>query len=167
MTTFDLDTVLLFLLALARTSAWVAAAPLLNAKGMAGVGRTALGIGLAMFVAAQAASTGPPPDDIAAFFAVAVSQVAIGIILGWSTGLALATFQSAGTLIDLSGGFSMSSLFDPSTGAQQGAISRLFGLLFLALFYATDAHLVVVGGFLRSFDALPPNELPPIPTFDD
>lgn len=160
MVTFDLQTVLVFILALARTTAWVAAAPVFSSTGMAAVGRLALGIALAMFIAPQAVAAGPPPDDVVAFFMVAASQVAIGVILGWTTGLALAAFQSAGSLVDLTGGFAISSLFDPTTGTQQGVMSRLFGLLFLALFFATNAHLVVVGGFVRSFDAIPPNELP-------
>lgn len=160
MVTFELDTVLVFVLALARTTAFVAAAPVMISKGMSAVGRIALGTALAIFVAAQVVTSAPPPDDVVAFFVVAVGQVTVGLLLGWVTGLALGVFQSAGALVDVAGGFSIASLLDPATGTSEGPMARLFGVVFLALFYGTNAHLVVVGGFLRSFEAIPPNELP-------
>ena len=157
---FDAAAVTIFVLALARTSAWVVASPLFSANGIAGVGRLAFALALA-FAATPIATAGPPPpDDLGAFVMVMVGQVLLGVILGWITGLALAVFQAAGAIIDLTSGFSVGALLDPSTGMQSAVMARLFTMAFLALFFATNAHLVVVGGFVRSFEASPVTEVP-------
>lgn len=156
----DTTDVMLFVLALARTSAWVTASPLFSTSGLAGVGRLAFAIALAMFAVPVSADVPPAPPGLLDFIIVAVGQVALGVLLGWVTGLALAIFQSAGSMIDLTSGFSVSTILDPANGAQTSIMARLFGLAFTALFFATGAHLMVVGGFVRSFQAVPVTTLP-------
>lgn len=157
---FETASVTLFVLALARTSAWVAASPLFSANGIAGVGRLAFALALGMAAVPVASAGPPPPDDLPTFVTVLLGQVALGLVLGWVTGLALAIFQAAGAMIDLSSGFSIGQLLDPATGAQNAVMARLFTMAFLALFFATNAHLVVVAGFVRSFEASPVTEVP-------
>lgn len=157
---FELSAVTVFVLSLARTSAWVASSPLFSANGIAGVGRLALAIGLAMASIPIGLAGPPPPTGLYLFVAVALGQVALGLMLGWITGLALAIFQSAGAIVDLTSGLSVSSLLDPSTGAQTAVVGRIFGLAFVALFFATNAHLAVVSGFIGTFEASPATTVP-------
>ena len=152
--------VTVFVLALARTSAWVFASPLFSTAGLASVGRLAFAISLAMLAVPVSAAAPAPPTELLAFVTVALGQVALGILLGWVTGLALAIFQSAGSVIDLTSGFSMAAILDPATGSQAAVMARIFGLAFAALFFATNAHLVVVRGFVRTFQATPVTEVP-------
>ncbi len=156
----DAAQVTVFVLTLARTSAWVASAPLFSANGIAGVGRLAFAIALALAATPIAATGPPPPGSLSGFLAVLVGQVTLGLALGWITGLALAIFQSAGSVIDLTSGFSVGVLLDPASGTQNAVMARLFGLAFVALFFATNAHLVVVGGFARTFRSSPATEMP-------
>jgi flagellar biosynthetic protein FliR len=151
--------VTIFVLALARTSAWVAASPLFGAFAIPGMARLALALALALFTAATVPAAAVP-TDLGTFVAILVGQLALGLILGWVSGLALAVFQGAGTLIDLSSGFAADAVLDPRTGTQNALMARMFGLVFLALFFATNAHLSVVGGFVRSFAAVPPGSMP-------
>lgn len=157
---FETAVVTSFVLALARTSAWVVATPLFSANGIAGVGRLAFALAMALAATPIAMAGPPPPDGLAAFATVLAGQLALGLVLGWITGLALAIFQGAGSIIDLASGFSIGQLLDPATGTQNSTIGRLFGIAFLALFFTTNAHLVVVGGFARSFYAAPVTEFP-------
>jgi len=156
---FDTASVTVFVLTLARTSAWVGASPLFSANGIAGVGRLAFAIALAL-LATPLSTASPPPESLAPFITVLAGQIAIGWVLGWITGLALAIFQSAGAIVDLTSGFSVSALLDPASGSQSAVMARLFSVAFLALFFATNAHLVVVGGFVRSFATTPATEVP-------
>lgn len=157
---FDVTAVTVFVLALARTSAWVAATPLFSTNGIAGVGRIAFAVALALAATPMGLAGPPPPESLPVFLGILVGQVALGLALGWITGLALAIFQSAGSIIDLTSGFSISALLDPITGAQTAVMARVFGVAFVALFFATNAHLVVAGGFLRTFRAAPATEMP-------
>ncbi|MDP9435000.1 MAG: flagellar biosynthetic protein FliR [Actinomycetota bacterium] len=152
-------TVSAFLLVLARTSSWVIAAPVLSAKGVAGPGRLALAVALALFVTPLVPAS-EVPTEAPAYIAAVLAQIAVGLVLGLLTQLLFAAFEVAGTLADLSGGFSFASILDPLTGQPAAAFSRLFTICFTAIFFATDVYAAVLGGFVRSFDVLPLEALP-------
>ena len=92
--TFDTTAVTVFVLALARTSAWVVASPLFSANGIAGVGRLAFALAMALAATPVALAGPPPPEGVAEFAAVVGGNIALGLVLGWITGLALAIFRA-------------------------------------------------------------------------
>ncbi len=150
---------LTFLLVLARTGSWVLTAPVFGSRGVAGVGRLAVAVALSLFLT-PLVQTGPLPADLAGFAAAALAQVGIGIALGFLTGLLFTAFEVAGSLADLSSGFSYAQILDPLSGQPAAAFSRLFAMAFSALLFATDAYQSVLSGFVGSFRALPLSHLP-------
>ena len=156
---FDLEMLYAFLLVLARTGAWVVAAPVLSAKGVSRIGRLAVAFALALFCAPLVPAS-QVPDEHAPFVVAAVAQVAVGLALGMLTQLLFSAFEVAGTLLDTSGGFSAASIVDPLSGQPAAAFSRLFNIAFGALFFVTGAYASVIGGFVRSFQAIPVDTLP-------
>jgi len=152
-------TISVFLLVLARTGAWVITAPVLSARGMSPIGRLAAAVALALFVTPLMADQRTPADLPGWTMAVG-GQVAIGLALGWLTNLLFVAFEVAGSLADLTGGFSFATIVDPLSGQPGAAMQRLFTLCFSAIFFVSDAYQVVVGGFVRSFSGLPLDHLP-------
>lgn len=148
-----------FLLVLTRTTAWVVTAPVISGRGVASPGRLAAAMALALFLT-PLVPLGEVPTELGPFATLAVAQAGVGLLLGFLTGLLFAAFEVAGTLVDLSGGFSFSSLVDPLTGQPAAAFSRLFSLCFGAVLFATDGYRVVIGGFVASFRVLPLDDLP-------
>jgi flagellar biosynthetic protein FliR len=69
--------------------------------------------------------------------------------------LVFAAMQAAGDLIDVFGGFSLAAAFDPLSQNMNSVHGKLFSMLAMMLLFATDAHLLVMGGLLRSFEAMP------------
>ena len=63
--------------------------------------------------------------------------------------------QAAGDLIDLFGGFQMAAAFDPLSRSSGAQFSRLYQMTALVLLFATDGYQIVLGGLVRTFDALP------------
>lgn len=157
--TIDLSVVAVFLLVLARTSAWVMTAPLFSSKGIAGTARLAMAIGLSLFLAPLATKVAPPTDPIA-FAGVALGQVLIGLGLGWITGLFFSVFEMAGSMIDASSGMAIASQLDPVSGNQNAVYARFTNVLFMTLLVVTNAHLTLVAGFVRSFSAVPADQFP-------
>jgi flagellar biosynthetic protein FliR len=147
-----------FVLALVRTSAWVMAAPVFSMRGISSVGRLALAIALAVFLAPLIPVTVPP--TAVDLLVLAVAQAAVGLVLGFGTGLLLHAFEAAGTAMDVSSGFAVASLIDPLNGAPSAIFSRFANLLFIVLLMATDAHHTLIEGFVRSFRALPLDRFP-------
>jgi len=152
-------TISAFMLVLARTSSWVVAAPVLSSRGMSSIGRLAVAVALALFVT-PLVPRDHIPNALPAYLAAAGAQVMIGLALGFLTNLLFTAFDVAGSLTDLAGGFSYAAIVDPLSGQPAALFSRLFTMCFSALFFVTDAHLTVVGGFVSSFQALPVDKLP-------
>ena len=150
----DAAPVLVFLLVLARTSAWVLVAPALRSDAGARVGRIALAVPLSFFLV-PLAPVGALPGGTLQVIALLGVQVVVGLAFGWLTALLFTAFEIAGGWVDFLSGFSLGALFDPVTGAQSAAFARLHGLLALALLLATPAFDAVLAGFAASFRALP------------
>ncbi len=118
-----------------------------------------LKVGLAAFISLIIAPTlAPLPDLPTASYAalwVMVQQVLIGIALGLSIRIVFAAFQVAGEFIGLQMGLSFASFFDPATGSNTAVLSRLLNIVAILMFLALNAHLLVLGVLVRTFDVLP------------
>jgi flagellar biosynthetic protein FliR len=158
--TFTVSTAWLngFLLALARASAWTVITPPFRTLAIPVRVRIALAVALSLAIAPQLA------PDVADFSATGlvtsvVAQVAVGLALGFVVMLLLAAVQAAGHIIDVLAGFGLASIYDPMSGAASSPFGRLYELLATVLLFAVNGHVVLVRGFLRSFEAIPATSL--------
>jgi flagellar biosynthetic protein FliR len=81
--------------------------------------------------------------------------VLVGAALGFLTRLVFSAVESAGSLLDVFGGFSLAAAYDPLETTNTSIFGRFYGLLCTTLIFATDAHLLIFQGFLHSFTAVP------------
>jgi flagellar biosynthesis protein FliR len=151
---FDTATISTFLLVLCRTSAWAVTAPLVGARAMSSIARLGLGISLAGLITPMVRDQ-PIPADIPGYVGAIVAQVLIGLALGFITGVLLSAIEMAGSLADLSSGFSFGSQIDPINNSQSAVFARLLNMTGLALLAATDGLSTIVAGFVRSFTTVP------------
>ncbi|WP_349899739.1 flagellar biosynthetic protein FliR [Parafrigoribacterium soli] len=84
-----------------------------------------------------------------------VLELVVGAVLGLLVMLVFAAIQSAGSLIDLFGGFSMAQGFDPLSMINGAQFTRLFQMTALALMFSSGAYQIIIGGLTRSFTAFP------------
>lgn len=113
-----------------------------------------LGVGLALAVSPRV-TEGYELMSTAGFFGALVLEILVGALLGFLVFLVFSAVQSAGTLIDLFGGFSMAQAFDPQSMVNGAQFTRLFQMAALALLFASDGYQLIIGGLARSFTALP------------
>ncbi len=151
---FDSATISTFLLVLCRTSAWAVTAPLVGARSISSIARLGLGIGLAGLLTPMVRNQ-PVPQDIPGYVAAVVAQVLIGLALGFITGVLLSAVEMAGSLADLSSGFSFGSQIDPISNNQSAVFSRMLNMTGLALLASTDGLSTIVAGFVRTFSTMP------------
>jgi flagellar biosynthetic protein FliR len=149
-----------FLLALARSSAWVMSMPLLGSRGVSAAGRLAVAIGLALFLAEPVARSAEMPTTALGLAAGALLQVGVGLLLGFLVSLAVSAFRVSGVLIDYMSGFGSSALFDPVSGNLSAVFARFTEAAFTLLLFVTPAWHGLVRGFLTSFEALPVGTAP-------
>jgi len=113
-----------------------------------------LAVGLAIVVSSRV-TPGYESLGTGEFFLALTMNVLIGALLGFLVMLCFTAIQAAGNLIDLSGGFQMSSAYDPNLGQQSSPFGRLFQMTALLILFVSDGYQLVLSGFVRSFDALP------------
>ncbi len=151
-----------FALVVARSFAWLVAAPVFGDRGVSNTGRIALALALGVFLTPMVGPTSSADLTLGPFLMLVVGQIVVGLLLGWVVGVLLAAFEMAGHHIDLISGFSVSMLFDPMSGSQSGVFTRFSRLMFVTLLFATGAYQTLIGGFVLSFRAVPLGSMPDI-----
>lgn len=143
-----------FLLALVRTTSWMAVSPPFNTRTIPRLVKLGIAAAISMALAPRM-----PVDQVTLetgpFLLLVLTQVVTGLILGFLTQLIFAAVGAAGQLIDILGGFTLSMAFDPMLNAQSSVFGRFYGLLATTLLFVTSGHLMLIKGFMTSFDAVP------------
>lgn len=121
-------------------------------------------IGLGVFITLIIAPTLPPMPDVGlgswhGLF-ILVQQLLIGIAIGFIMRIAFAAVEAAGEIIGLQMGLGFASFFDPQSAGQTLVLARFFNLLAVLVFLAVNAHLLVIGILVESFQSLPISHQP-------
>jgi flagellar biosynthesis protein FliR len=155
---FNLDAGMLVALLLisARIFAWSVVAPPIATAGLPVVVKTVLSVGLALAVLPTVKGQAPALDT-ASIIGDVVLQVMVGAGLGLVTRILFSAIEAAGSLLDVFGGFSLSAAYDPLSTTTTSIFGRFYGLLCTTLIFATNMHLLIFQGFLRTFQAVPLN----------
>ena len=116
-------------------------------------------IGLGIFVTLIVAPTLPPMPDVALGswhgLLVLVQQFLIGVAMGFIVRVVFAAFETAGEIIGLQMGLGFASFFDPQSAGQSLVLARFFNILATLVFLAVNAHLLMIGALVDSFQSLP------------
>lgn len=143
-----------FLLVMVRAVAWLVVAPPFSMRAIP----IQVKVGLATAIAAAVGpglATESVPLETVPLIGAAVMQVFIGVGLGFITMMLISAVQAAGEMIDLFGGFSISAAFNPLSESSAGVFGRFYYLLALTLLFAINGHLLLMRGFITSFEAVP------------
>jgi flagellar biosynthetic protein FliR len=121
-------------------------------------------IGLGVFITLIVAPTLPPMPDVGlgswhGLF-ILVQQLLIGIAIGFTMRIAFAAVEAAGEIIGLQMGLGFASFFDPQSAGQTLVLGRFFNMLALLIFLAVNAHLLLIGILVESFQSLPISHQP-------
>ncbi|MEN0102785.1 flagellar biosynthetic protein FliR [Curtobacterium sp. RRHDQ66] len=150
----DFDSLEGTMLAGVRMIAFFVIAPPFSYKAFPATVKVILALGLAVGVAPRV-TAGYESLDTGAFVIALVTQLVVGLVLGFLVYLVFAAVQSAGALIDLFGGFTLAQAYDPQSQVNGAQFTRLFQMAALALLFASGGYQLIVAGLVRSFDAVP------------
>jgi len=152
----DTATYIAFLLAMVRAGAWVAVVPPFNHRSIPVTVRAGIAAALALSIVPMLKTQlGSMTFDTPTLIGAIAVQALAGIGLGVIVRILLLAVTSAGSMIDLFGGFTISAAYDPFLNAQSAVWGRFYELLTVVLLFAINGHILLVHGFLASFDALP------------
>jgi flagellar biosynthetic protein FliR len=157
---------LAYLLAAIRILGWIALAPPFNNKSIPNMAKVTLALGLAFAMAPTLATQAVPQTSIQ-LIVVALTQVFIGAAMGFITQLLFDTISAAGSLIDVLGGFQVAAAFDPLSFNVNSVFGKFHQMLAIMLLFASDGHLMVIGGLLKTFEFVPLMDFPDISGWGD
>lgn len=143
-----------FLFAMVRTVAWLATAPPFAGAILSPRIRVGLAVGLAWLMADRI-PMGEVDYGVGSLVFTISYQVFIGVSLGFVIRLYFAAFEVAGSLIDFASGLSIGAVYDPLSGSQNAPVARFYGLMATVLLFVSGGHLLILNGYMRSFDAAP------------
>jgi flagellar biosynthetic protein FliR len=130
----------------------VAPTPIQNAPVRA---RAALAILLAFVVHSTTAGHPPLFDSWLRVVIAAPGEMLLGVAMGMTFRLALASVEIASEAFGPMIGFGLASLFDPKTQSQESALARMLRMFAMLLAVIAGVHRVLIGSLLASFRAIP------------
>ena len=143
-----------FLFALVRTSAWIVLAPPFASSSIPSRVKVIISASIALFLAPSLKGH-PELFEVGPFIAGIAYQAFIGLALGFTVLVIFSAVQAAGELVDLFSGFSAAQLYDPFSNASASPMGRLYQMVAIGLLFAMNGHLMLVRGFMESFQAAP------------
>lgn len=143
-----------YLLASVRIAAWLLVVPPFSSRAVPAMGKAVLSLALAFATVPLAAGTTIPTQAAPLIFSV-LTQVLVGAAMGFVTYLIFAAISAAGSMVDVFGGFALAQGFDPLSMNSNTVFGKFHQLLATTLLFATGAHLLIIGGLLRTFDLMP------------
>ncbi|WP_247827951.1 flagellar biosynthetic protein FliR [Arthrobacter antioxidans] len=142
------------MLAGVRIVAFLVIAPPFSYRGIPARVKAMLAVGLALAVS-PTVEAGYETGGTGQYIGALVLELVVGAALGFLVLVVFSAIQSAGSLIDLFGGFSLAQGFDPQSMVSGAQFTRLFQLTALTLLFTSDGYQLIIGGLVRTFDALP------------
>jgi flagellar biosynthetic protein FliR len=148
------DLIVTFLLAAMRAGAWLAIAPPFSNQAIPTPVKAMLSVGISLPVVAQGGMH-VPNTDVASIVSAMVLQLVVGAGMGFLCLLLFSAVASAGDLLDIFGGFSLSFAFNPMMQSGNAVLGRAFSMIASTLLLVSGGYLVILQGFLRSYQVIP------------
>ena len=142
------------LLIFVRTSTLLYVFPIFSAPQIPTLVRISLG-GLISFILYKSVVLAAPLPDLGALVAAIVSQIILGLIVGFVAYLVFMGIQFAGEILDLQIGFAVANVINPQTQQQVTVIGELELTLATLFFLISDSHLLLLQGIGGSFNLVP------------
>lgn len=152
--TLSSATLLAVLLGSIRAAAWLMVCPPFNTRLIPMPVKALLSVAIALPMAPRLSQQVPDFTGAAVLIA-AVEQVVAGVALGFVTSLIFVAIQAAGDLIDLFGGFSLATAFDPVSQTPTSVFGRFYNLTATTLLMASGGYQLIIRGFTETFELLP------------
>ena len=153
------DNLPVFLLIVARVSGIFMSAPAIGSRNLHPRARVGASVALALLIAPFVpVDPAALPADLLVYVGIALKELIVGILLGFSAMLIFNAVQLAGQVLDVQIGFGVANVIDPITNAQVPTMGQFQFIIAMLLFLAMDGHHLLLTALARSFELVPLTE---------
>lgn len=146
---------LIYLLVFVRLAACLFFNPIFNRSTWPSMARMAFILLLTLLVAPHAYHVDFGNTNLPEMVGYIVIEVLIGLFLGFIVQIFSLFISYTGEILDNQMGLAMAKTFDPATDIQSGVVGGILNMLFVLFILASNAHLVMIEAFVRTFQLLP------------
>lgn len=143
------------LLAFVRIALIFRQAPILGTNHLKGQVKAGIAALLTLVVAPNLAVPDDFPTEPRAYLICLLSQVCVGLALGFVSYLVMAAAQFGGEMMDIQMGLSAAATMDPASGGTSKLIMRLNFYIAMLLYLQVDGHHQLIKAIYDSFDIVP------------
>lgn len=119
--------------------------------------RALLALALSFLLMPLVSVSAPPElNSLVELLIAAAREAAIGMLIGLVVRLLVTGLQMAGELASNGGGMQLGNAIDPESNASVSVLSRLVGMMAVAVFIGLGGHRMLIEALLDSFRAMPP-----------
>jgi flagellar biosynthetic protein FliR/FlhB len=93
-------------------------------------------------------------NNILPFFLNCVNEAVAGLTLGFITNLCFMSVRMAGSIIDMQMGFSMMTMFDPTSNGNVTLLENLLYWFSIVIFFIVDGHHMLIKALMESFKVI-------------
>jgi flagellar biosynthetic protein FliR len=140
------------LLGAVRITVFLVLAPPFSHRGVPGVVKAMLGVGLAVALAPEATTASA---SVAGFLGGLAGEAVVGGSMAGIVAILFAAAGAAGRFLDLFGGFELGFAYDPLAQTSGGPFGQLYAVTATVLLFVSGGYQLVVAGLARSFTAVP------------
>jgi flagellar biosynthetic protein FliR len=144
------------LLVFVRVTSLLVLAPGFGNKAVPPTVKIALGIFLA-FVLSPVVSAAHPDVDLrlGSLVVMALKESAVGMAMGFASGLVFEGVRIAGDLMGFDLGLSLAQLYDPENGTSNNVVAQLLSMTALMVFFVLNGHHFILEALYVSYSAVP------------
>lgn len=146
------EVLLQFLLLLARILAFIAFMPVFGHAAVSPTIRIAFAFYITIFVFPLVDITTNITEDN--FLIGLVSEITLGLVSSMLINIIFSAVKIIGEFVEYSTALSMAAMFDPTTGSQEGLISKLLSWVALMLFFQTGMYEITLVILIKSFSII-------------
>ena len=146
----------IFLLVLLRVGSVLAVAPIFGHRIYLGRAKVGLALMVSFIAFPLVADSGLQVSE--GFFPYAlmmVSEVVMGLVLGFAVLLLFIGIQFAGQLAGLQMGFGIVNVIDPQSSEHVSIIGQFLNILAILIVLTVDGHHLILQGLVHSFEVVP------------
>ena len=143
----------IYVLVFVRLAAVIGFNPIMTRNNIPAMVRT----GIVFFSTLLLAPLIPVPvqtDDFELVLCI-IREIAVGWLMGCIFNIFFYMLAFVGDILDMQFGLSMAKVMDPGTGVQSAFTGNLINLVYMAYFFATNSHLVLIKIAVDSYDIIP------------
>jgi flagellar biosynthetic protein FliR len=95
------------------------------------------------------------PDNMGGYFAVAVTEMAVGAIIGFGVLLVFSAVQLGGFIADQQIGLAIAQVFNPDSGEESSLLADLLYMVAVTIFILVGGHRLLLRVLAVSYDTVP------------